>query len=134
MFVIVLKYRAPLETIVALKDAHYANPDGVFAKGMARWAGPLEPRTGGVIIAEGERAAIEAAVASDPFVSSGAATADILGFRLAWTAEPAAVPRTDAESPAAAVPLASDAPLRHGAHRDRTADHRLPSLDLPGQG
>ena len=90
---IVLKYCAPLETIDELRDAHYANPDGVFAKGMARSAGPLEPRTGGVIVAEGERSAIEAAVASDPFVVNGAATAEILQFRPVWTAEPAAVPR-----------------------------------------
>ncbi|OPC84658.1 hypothetical protein B4N89_30400 [Embleya scabrispora] len=80
MYVIVLRYQAPLTTIDALKDAHYTNPDGVFAKGMVRYAGPLEPRTGGVIIAEGEHAAVEAAVASDPFIVTGAATAEILRF------------------------------------------------------
>ena len=87
MYVIVFKYQAPLETIDELKDAHYTNPDGVFAKGMVRFAGPLEPRTGGVIIAEGERSAIEAALASDPFIINGAATVEILQFRLAWTSE-----------------------------------------------
>ncbi|WEO99544.1 YciI family protein [Streptomyces sp. FXJ1.172] len=113
MFVIVLKYCAPLETIDALKEAHYANPDGVFAKGMARMAGPLEPRTGGVIIADGERAAVEAAVASDPFVISGAATADILPFRPVWTAEPATVPQAaGTTSPGADVVPAPDAALR----------------------
>ncbi|MEV5707521.1 YciI family protein [Actinoallomurus sp. NPDC052274] len=85
MYVIVLTYRAPLETIDALKEAHYANPDGVFAMGMARLAGPLRPRTGGVIIADGDRSAIEAAVACDPFVTSGAATAEILQFDPTWT-------------------------------------------------
>ncbi|MEU5837397.1 YciI family protein [Streptomyces diacarni] len=87
MFVIVLRYRAPMETIDALRDAHYAHPDGVFAQGLAQLAGPLEPRTGGVVIADGERAAVEAAVASDPFVTSGAATAEILRFRPTWPAE-----------------------------------------------
>ncbi|MFQ6143428.1 YciI family protein [Streptomyces seoulensis] len=86
MFVIVFRYRAPLETIDSLKEAHYANPDGVFARGLARIAGPLEPRTGGVVVAEGSRAEIEAAVASDPFVTSGAATAEILAFRPVFTA------------------------------------------------
>ncbi|MEV5750792.1 YciI family protein [Actinoallomurus sp. NPDC052308] len=86
MYVIVLNYRAPLEKIDALKEAHYANPDGVFATGMARLAGPLRPRTGGVIIADGDRSAIEAAVACDPFVTSGAATAEILRFDPTWTA------------------------------------------------
>ena len=92
---IVLRYRAPLETIDALKDAHYANPRGVFARGMARLAGPLEPRTGGVVIAEGERSEIEAAVACDPFITSGAATAEILRFQPTWTLKrTAAAPRT----------------------------------------
>jgi uncharacterized protein YciI len=84
MFVIVLKYRAPLETIDALRDAHYNNPQGVFAQGLVRFAGPLEPRTGGLIVADGERSAVEAALASDPFVTSGAATAEIIEFRSTW--------------------------------------------------
>ncbi|KIZ16528.1 YciI family protein [Streptomyces natalensis] len=97
MYVIVLKYHAPLSTIDALKDAHYANPDGVFAKGMVRYAGPLEPRTGGLIIADGEPAAIEAAIASDPFITQGAATADIFRFEPTWTPTgPAAAPVTTA--------------------------------------
>lgn len=76
----------PLETIDSLKDEHYTNPDGVFAKGLVRLAGRLEPRTGGLIVAEGERADIEAAVASDPFVRAGAAQAQIIEFHPAWTA------------------------------------------------
>ncbi len=87
MFVIVFRYQAPLETVDSLKDAHYANPDGVFGRGLARIAGPLEPRTGGVVLAEGTRAEIEAAVASDPFVTSGAATAEILSFRPVYTSD-----------------------------------------------
>ncbi|QKW36981.1 hypothetical protein HUT06_25665 [Actinomadura sp. NAK00032] len=95
MYVIVLKYLAPLDVIDALKDAHYANPAGVFAKGMVRFAGPLVPRTGGLIIAEGEPSAIEAAVASDPFITQGAATADIFRFEPTWTpGKDAAAPST----------------------------------------
>lgn len=80
MFLILLTYTAPLSTIDELVEAHYTNPDGVFAKGMVRMAGRLEPRTGGMIIAEGERAEVEAAVASDPFLTNGAATARIIEF------------------------------------------------------
>ncbi|MGP3933628.1 hypothetical protein [Nonomuraea sp. KM88] len=54
---------------------------------MARLAGTLDPRTGGLIIADGERAAVEAAVACDPFLTSGAATAEILHFHPTCTAE-----------------------------------------------
>ena len=80
MFLIMLRYVAPLETIDALKDAHYANPDGVFAQGLVVLAGRLVPRTGGLIVAEGTREEIEAAVASDPFVVGGAATVEIIEF------------------------------------------------------
>ncbi|MQY08933.1 hypothetical protein ACRB68_70440 [Actinomadura sp. RB68] len=75
-----LTYQAPLDTIDELKDEHYANPKGLFAQGMVQMAGRLEPRTGGLIIAEGDRADVEAAVASDPFVTSGAATVQITEF------------------------------------------------------
>ncbi|WP_030673204.1 YciI family protein [Streptomyces rimosus] len=80
MFLITLNYQAPLETIDRLKEEHYTNPDGLFAKGLVHLAGRLEPRTGGLIIAEGDRAEVEAAVATDPFVTSGAATAHITEF------------------------------------------------------
>ncbi|MFJ3336418.1 YciI family protein [Streptomyces sp. NPDC086766] len=85
MYVIVFRYLVPLERIDALREAHYTHPEGVFARGLARLAGPLEPRTGGVVLADGPRSAIEAAVASDPFVTSGSATAEILAFRPVWT-------------------------------------------------
>jgi uncharacterized protein YciI len=117
MFVIVFRYRAPLETIDALKDAHYSNPHGVFATGLARFAGPLEPRTGGLVVAEGERSAIEAAVASDPFVTSGAATAEILRFRPTWPPEQAATAATGSRDAASAT---ATAPC-HGP-RPRPAD------------
>nr|BFD81911.1 YciI family protein [Streptomyces sp. Xyl84] len=87
MYVIVFRYQAPLETIDSLKEAHYTHPEGVFAQGLVRLAGPLEPRTGGVVLAEGPQAAVEAAVAADPFVTSGAATAEILRFHPTWQPE-----------------------------------------------
>ncbi|AJC54234.1 MULTISPECIES: YciI family protein [Streptomyces] len=80
MYLIMLTYQAPLSVIDDLKDAHYNNPQGVFARDMVRMAGRLEPRTGGLIVAEGDRADIEAAVASDPFITKGAATAQIIEF------------------------------------------------------
>ncbi|MFB7598759.1 YciI family protein [Streptomyces sp. NPDC056160] len=84
MYVIVFRYQAPLETIDSLRESHYTHPEGIFARGLARLAGPLEPRTGGLVLAEGSQAEVEAAVAADPFVTSGAATAEILRFRPTW--------------------------------------------------
>jgi uncharacterized protein YciI len=45
------------------------------------------PRTGGVIVARGDDAdEIEALAASDPFVSTGVATCDIIHFRASQSA------------------------------------------------
>ncbi|MFJ4584583.1 YciI family protein [Streptomyces echinatus] len=103
MFVIVFRYRAPLESIDALRDAHYANPHGVFATGLARLAGPLEPRTGGLVIAEGDRSAVESALASDPFITTGAATAEILQFNPTWPPKDQPSTPTTSAAPAAAA-------------------------------
>ncbi|MFC0601458.1 YciI family protein [Streptomyces palmae] len=84
MFLITLTYIAPLDVIDELKEAHYTNPDGLFARGMVRLAGRLEPRTGGLMVVEGDRAEVEAALASDPFVARGAATAEIVEFHPTW--------------------------------------------------
>ncbi|SDM69704.1 YciI family protein [Allokutzneria albata] len=79
MFLVLLKYRS-LDKIDALLDQHYANPDGAFAKRLVRIAGRLEPRTGGLMVLDGTREEVERAVACDPFVTSGAATAEIIEF------------------------------------------------------
>ena len=84
MFLITFTYVAPLETIDTLKDAHYTNPEGVFAQGRVVLAGRMVPRTGGLIVAEGTRAEIEAAVATDPFVVNGAAKVEIIEFEPTW--------------------------------------------------
>jgi uncharacterized protein YciI len=79
MFLVLLNY-TDLTKIDSLLDAHYANPDGAFARGLVRLAGRLEPRTGGLMVLDGDRSGVEAAVASDPFVTSGAAVAVIHEF------------------------------------------------------
>ncbi|MEV0700512.1 YciI family protein [Saccharopolyspora sp. NPDC050389] len=79
MFLVLLNY-TDLAKIDSLLDAHYDNPDGAFARGLVRLAGRLEPRTGGMMVLDGSRAEVKAAVASDPFVTSGAAVATIQEF------------------------------------------------------
>ncbi|WP_028933282.1 YciI family protein [Pseudonocardia spinosispora] len=80
MFLVELTYQGPLERIDELLDEHYNNPHGLFALGMVRLAGRLEPRTGGLMVVEGERAEVEAALAADPFIVNGVATARIVEF------------------------------------------------------
>ena len=93
MFLILLEYKS-MEKIDSLLTEHYENPNGAFAKGLVRIAGRLEPRTGGLMILEGTRKEGEAAVASDPFVVSGAATAQIIEFH-PTRMEPFTLDKTD---------------------------------------
>jgi hypothetical protein len=63
---------------------YHVIPADVFALGMVRMAGRIEPRTGGLMVVKGDRDAVEAAVARDPFLTSGAATATITEFHPTW--------------------------------------------------
>jgi uncharacterized protein YciI len=80
LFVIQFSYQVPLEEVDALKEAHYRHLDEAFARGLYLLAGPKVPRTGGLILADGDRDGVEAFVAGDPFVTSGAATATVTEF------------------------------------------------------
>ena len=86
MFILSLTYIAPLNEV----DKHIApHMDWVargYDEGMFLASGRKEPRTGGVILARGERAEIEALVATDPFVTAGVAQYDITALVLSRTA------------------------------------------------
>ena len=80
MCVVVLTYVAPLGAIDAWMKEHVAWLAKGYAEGVFLASGRQIPRTGGVILIRGEKAAIEAVVATDPFVSGGLATAEITAF------------------------------------------------------
>lgn len=80
VFIIELTYQAPLADIDRLLPAHLAHLDEHYSTGMFLVSGGQHPRTGGVILATGTRADVEAVAAVDPFVSSGAATARVIEF------------------------------------------------------
>ena len=78
--VVVLTYVAPLDAIDARMKEHGAWLAKGYAEGVFLASGRQIPRTGGVILIRGEKAAVEAVVATDPFVSDGLATAEITAF------------------------------------------------------
>jgi uncharacterized protein YciI len=87
MFVLLLTYTKPLAEVDALMRAHVAWLDEHYAAGRFLVSGRRIPRTGGVILARGDdRAEIEAVAASDPFVSGGVATCEVIQFRASQTA------------------------------------------------
>jgi uncharacterized protein YciI len=80
LFIIQFTYHVPLDQIDALREAHHNHLDKAFASGMYLLAGPLSPRTGGVVLATGDRSEVEEFVAADPFITHHAATAVLTEF------------------------------------------------------
>lgn len=94
MFVVLLTYQKPLETIDALMRDHMAWLRGRYADGTFLMSGRRIPRTGGVLIANGDDdEAMAAVMAEDPFVSSGAATFEIIRFNASQTSDAVKLPR-----------------------------------------
>lgn len=83
MFLVLLQYQN-IERVDRLLMEHYENPDGPFAQGLVQLAGRLQPRTGGLMILDGDPKSVQLAVASDPLLKSGAATATLTEFQPTW--------------------------------------------------
>ncbi|MDR6787528.1 uncharacterized protein YciI [Sphingomonas sp. BE138] len=84
--VVLLSYVRPLDEVDAQMAAHVAWLEQGFGQGVFLVAGRRAPRTGGVIVMRGERAAVERVVATDPFVTSGVATAEVVAFNASFAA------------------------------------------------
>lgn len=87
MFVIELIYKAALDQIDGAMKAHMAWLNQHYAAGTFVASGRKIPRDGGIILAIGERAAIEAIVKDDPFVARGLADVRVIEFRLSQAAD-----------------------------------------------
>jgi uncharacterized protein YciI len=87
VFVLLLTYVKALSEVDALMHEHVAWLDEQYDAGRFLVSGRQIPRTGGVILALGDdREEIEALAASDPFVSGGVATCEVIQFRASQTA------------------------------------------------
>jgi uncharacterized protein YciI len=88
VFVLLLTYTKPLAEVDALMRRHMAWLEAQYDAGRFVVSGRQIPRTGGVILARGDdREEIETLAASDPFVSGGVATCEIIQFRASQTAD-----------------------------------------------
>ncbi len=95
MFIVTLTYVRPLEQLDALMDAHVTWLKKHYASGLFVASGRQVPRKGGVILARsGDRGALDAVLARDPFVQNGVARADVLEFVPSMTALGAEVLKT----------------------------------------
>jgi uncharacterized protein YciI len=82
MFVLLLTYIKPLPEVDALMPGHMAWLKEHYAAGRFVVSGRRIPRTGGVNLARGDDLEeAETLAASDPFVSGGVATVEVIQFR-----------------------------------------------------
>ena len=76
MIIVLLTY---VEDVTPHRAAHIAWLKESLAEGRLVTAG-RQPESGGVLIANGERAEVEAWAATDPYQTSGAVTAEYVEF------------------------------------------------------
>ena len=87
VFVILLRYVKPLGEVDRLIDRHSAYLERNYAAGHFLASGRRVPRTGGVILARASTIEeIEAVVSTDPFITEGVATSEVIEFEPGrWT-------------------------------------------------
>jgi len=87
MFIVSLHYIVDLPTVDSHMDAHVARLKAGLADGWVLVAGRKVPRDGGILIVRGEKADIEAKVATDPFVLNGVAEVTLTQFNPSFVAD-----------------------------------------------
>jgi uncharacterized protein YciI len=80
MFVVSLTYKVPLDRIDGLLEEHKEWLQAGYAAGVFVASGAKRPRTGGVILARGDRQALDARLSNDPFAIAGAADYEVTEF------------------------------------------------------
>jgi uncharacterized protein YciI len=81
--VAIIRYRHPLEEVIAHQDAHRAYLRGLKEKGLLIASGPMNPRFGGLLllrVPDDDTKALDAIRDGDPFVQSGVAQYELIGW------------------------------------------------------
>jgi uncharacterized protein YciI len=81
VFVLLVRYLAPLERVDELRPAHVAYLQTRYADGTFLVSGRQRPPAGGVILARDvDRGELERVIATDPYVTEGAAEYTVVEF------------------------------------------------------
>jgi uncharacterized protein YciI len=82
MFLLLSRYLKSLDEVERWLPEHRAFLDRYYAEGLFIVSGPLEPRTGGVIVtADMSRERVLAILDEDPFLREGVSVYEIVEFR-----------------------------------------------------
>ncbi|MHB1223721.1 MAG: YciI family protein [Gemmatimonadaceae bacterium] len=78
----ILRYRRPLEEVVTVTDDHRAYMRGLHEEGTLLASGPMDPRSGGILLLrvpdEDSQAALDRVRDGDPYVLTGMAQYELL--------------------------------------------------------
>jgi uncharacterized protein YciI len=85
MLILSLTYKKPIEEVERHSRTHLDWVKEGYERGLFLASGRKVPRTGGVILAKGKRADIEAFLESDPFVIHGIGDYDITEMAVSMT-------------------------------------------------
>ena len=81
LFIVILRYKAPLAEIDAMRSAHMDFLSHHYTTGSFIASGPQVPRQGGVIIAQcSSQEALQAILKQDPFAINDLADYEIIAF------------------------------------------------------
>jgi uncharacterized protein YciI len=82
----IIRYRRPLEEVLAHYDAHRAYLQGLKASGILVASGPLEPRCGGALLLrvpdDNVEAALDAVRDGDPYWKAGVGQYELLAWNV----------------------------------------------------
>ncbi len=88
MYVLIVEYLVPLERIDELRPAHVEYLRRHYADGTFLVSGRQDPPAGGVILAtDVDRDRLDALIATDPYVTEGAARYRIVRFNATQVAD-----------------------------------------------
>lgn len=79
----IIRYRRPLEEVIAHQDAHRAYLRGLKEKGVVIASGPMDPRSGGLVllrVPDNDTKALDSVRDNDPFFQSGVAQYELIGW------------------------------------------------------
>jgi uncharacterized protein YciI len=80
----IIRYRRPLEEVMAVTDAHRAYLHTLHEQGVVLIAGPLDPRYGGALLLRvADVAALDTVRDEDPYVRAGVAQYELLPWAVA---------------------------------------------------
>ena len=81
--VAIIRYRRPLEDVLAHQDAHRAYLRGLKDRGLLIASGPMNPRFGGLVllrVPDDGAKVLDEIRDGDPFIQSGVAQYELIGW------------------------------------------------------